>query len=219
MNNIGFFGGTFNPIHIGHIRMGVEVFEKTALDHIHFVPAAIPPHKKVKGLLDFDKRVHLINLAFQEYKVEDIFSVSLHESTMQGPSYTYFSLQLWQEIYKKVPYFILGLEDFLQLSLWHNGLDLPKFCNFIVVKRAHYKEEDFHLSIERYWGKEALQNSANKYSIFGNSLEYLETSRLDISSTKIRNAVLENSIIAGLVPEKVRYTIENNDDIKNKWAE
>ncbi len=223
MKKIGFFGGTFNPIHLGHIRMALEVYEKTGLDHLHFVPAPIPPHKKITGLLDFEKRVDFLQLSFKEYTLENIFSVSEHENTMQGPSYTYYSVQLWQELYKLTPYFIVGLEDFLQLPTWHNGLEIPEFTNFIVVKRAHYEEKDFHRAVKNYWQNNtqdyvnAKQIDESSYEVMGNTVEYIETSRMDISSTQIRNAMKEKKSVAALLPESVRHYILKHNEILDKW--
>ncbi len=222
---VGFFGGTFNPVHIGHIRMALEVYEEIGLSHIHFVPAPIPPHKKVKALLDFQTRVDFLNNSFKEYNLDSYFSVSEHENSMQGPSYSFYSVQLWQELYGQTPYFIVGLEDFLQLENWHNGLEIPRYSNFIVVKRAHYKREDFHTAVERFWlKKDKYSDYAQKindasYSIFGNSIEYLETSRLDISSTQIRNAMIEGKNASLLLPENVRKYVLAHDEIITKWSE
>ncbi len=217
MQRVGFFGGTFNPVHIAHIRMALEVYEMCNLDNLHFVPAPVPPHKQKAGLLDFATRVKLLKLAFDEYNLHDSFFISEHENTMSGPSYTYDSLQVWAELYKTKPYFIVGLEDFVQLHTWKKGLELSKFTNFIVVKRATYTIADFHNIMSSYWEKSLEKISDSKYSVLGSTIEYLETSRIDVSSTQIRNIMKEKRNVSGLLPESVRHYIQDNSMIVETW--
>ncbi len=218
MKKIGFFGGTFNPIHIGHLRIAFEVYEHFSMDSVHFVPAPLPPHKKVVGLLDYHTRAKLIELSFEELGFDN-FLVSDHENFMSGPSYSYESLQIWQKIHECTPYFILGLEDFVQLHTWHKGLELPKFTNFIVVKRAHFSPKEYHETIHNYWGNKTEKLSDSTYALMGNTIEYFETTRLDISSTKIRKLFCTKKNPVGLVTKNVQSHIENNANILEKWKE
>lgn len=204
MDKIALLGGTFNPIHNGHLRMALEIYEKCSLSQIHFVPSSIPPHKSTQGLLDFDIRVELLKLAFKEYHLEEIFSLSLHEQKMTGSSYTYNSLQAWQEIHKQRPYFIVGLEDFVKLDTWYRWQELPKHTHFIIVKRSSFTNEDFHAKIKEFWGKEAEKQEEDTYLIYTNTIKYIEIPRLDISSTSIRKAMCEGKDARFLLPESVR---------------
>ncbi len=218
MKKIGLFGGTFNPIHIGHIRMALEVFEKCSLEQVQFVPASLPPHKPTMGILPLEIRVKMIELTLEEYKLNDIFKISLHEEKIEGASYTYQSLKVWKEEYKVTPYFILGLEDFVRLDTWHNWNKLPNLANFLVVKRAHYTLEDFHKTIKNYW-QDAKEIDSHSYSLFGNTLSYIECSRLDISSTTIRNAFIENKDSRVLLAQSVFRFIEEHKEIVETWKE
>ncbi len=218
MKKIGFFGGTFNPIHLGHLRMALEVYEKCELSALHFVPAYVPVHKSTP-ILDFASRIDLIKIAIEEYNLKDKFFISPHESLLSTASYSYFSLQKWQEGNETKPYFIVGLEDFIKLDTWHNAMDLPKLTNFIVVKRAQYTEEDFHNIIKTFWQESAVQIGTHKYLILGSSIEYIETSRLDISSTMIRKAVCENKNTTCLLPQWVDAYIRRNKNILDCWNE
>ncbi len=218
MKKIGLFGGTFNPIHIGHLRMALEVYEMCALDQVQFVPASLPPHKSAKGILPLAMRVEMMELSFKEYQLNSVFTISLHETRLKGASYTYFSLKLWQEEHKLVPYFILGLEDFVRLNTWHNWQQLPLLAHFLVVKRAHYELEDFHKTVKSYWS-EAKQVDSHSYSIFGNTISYIESSRLDISSTTVRNAYLNNKDPRLLLPQSVYGYIQQNNEILRIWGE
>ncbi len=217
MKKIGLFGGTFNPIHIAHLRMALEVYQNCKLDEILFVPAYLPPHKSAKGILSLEIRTKLIRLALEEFQLNPIFDISLHEEKMQGASYTYNSLQLWKEENQHTPYFILGLEDFVRLNTWHNWQELPQLTNFIVVKRAHYSIDDFHSTVQKYW-PQATKNK-NLYSIHSNTIEYIESSRLDISSTTIRNAFIEKKDARLLLPQSVHSYIKANQEIIQKWSE
>ncbi len=218
MKKIGLFGGTFNPIHIGHLRMALEVYEACKLDEVQFVPASIPPHKSSKGILSLDLRVKMLELSLNEFDLKDIFSYSLHEEKIEGASYTYKSLEVWREKYTISPYFILGLEDFIRLNTWHNWQKLPSLTNFLVVKRAHYKVEDFHNTVKKYW-QDAVLTAQSTYSVQGNSINYIESSRLDISSTMIRNAFLAKKDARLLLPQSVHNFIKENEEIIEKWQE
>ncbi len=218
MQKIGFLGGTFNPIHNGHIRIALEAYEALELDLVHFVPSFMPVHKSSKDVLDFEIRVDLIKHAIQELELDDIFEVSEHESSLESGSYTYYSLQKWQELHKVKPYFIVGIEDFIKLDSWHNGYELPKFSHFIVVKRASLSSKEFEESIVKFWNGDAKKIADNSYEVYGSTISYFETTRLDISATDIRNASIQGKSLCCLVPRVVEeFILLNNEEVTDIW--
>ncbi len=211
MKKIGLFGGTFNPIHIGHIRIALECLESCGLQELQFVPSALPPHKEHTGILDFNIRKKLIELTIDEYKLNSRFSVSTHEQELDGPSYTFSSVQLWKEKYNTVPYFIVGLEDFIKLETWHQGEKLPEHTNFIVVRRKSHDINTFHEYIFKMWGSKVTRYNDTIYEINGNKIEYVECTRLDISATQIRENIIHGRSIICLVPSSVSdYLLKHN---------
>ncbi len=214
---IGFLGGTFNPIHLGHIRMAIEVYGKCALDSIHFVPAYKPVHKDNSNIISFSTRIDIIDIALEECGLKNKFKISRHENLLKTPSYTYFSLEKWKEEHKIKPYFIVGLEDFLRIDTWHNALELPTLAHFIVVKRANYSIKDFHETITNLWKEKAKKTSDTTYLISDSIVEYIETTRLDISSSKIRKNITTNKSTLCLLPLWADAYIRRNKNILDIW--
>jgi nicotinate-nucleotide adenylyltransferase len=131
---VGIFGGTFNPVHIGHLRAAIEVAEAVGLQAVEFVPAARPPHKVGNGLLDFDLRLELCRLA-----VEGLpgFSVNPLEARRDGPSYTCDTLTALGRSRPEDEFtFILGMGDLLCLGQRKNGYDLGRLAKLAVHARA-----------------------------------------------------------------------------------
>lgn len=174
---VGLLGGTFNPVHTGHIRHALEVGEALRLDRVLLTPAAVPPHKGCEGLLPFALRVELARAAagesgdagaraVAEYGAEGAgdagakggsghgcrLGVNTLEGELDGPSYTFVSLTVWRDRHPGVtPFFLMGVEDFTQLHTWRRGLDLPGLARLVVVSRAGAERELFLAALERHW--------------------------------------------------------------------
>ena len=129
-------GGSFNPPHIGHLRLAIEVREAlgTLVDSLVLVPCGNPPHKRADSLLPFALRAEMTRAAVRGLPG---ISVSEEEGERQGYSYTWDTLSRYRE---KLPgrelYFVIGTPDFALLHTWHRGLELPRLCQFIVVARG-----------------------------------------------------------------------------------
>lgn len=128
---VGLLGGTFNPVHAGHIRHALEVGEALNLERVLLTPAAVPPHKAAAGLLPFALRVELARAAARG---ASRLGVNTLEGELDGPSYTFVSLRAWRERHPGVtPFFLMGVEDFAALRSWHRGLELPGLARLVVV--------------------------------------------------------------------------------------
>ena len=133
---IGILGGSFNPVHIGHLRLALEVLEApvAALEYVELLPCAEPPHKPREGILPFELRSALLEVAGRRIPR---LRVNRLEGMRSGPSYTWDTLTAYAAQYPgQRPVFILGGEDFATLPQWFRGLELPQLADFVVVPRA-----------------------------------------------------------------------------------
>ena len=131
---IGLFGGTFNPIHYGHIRAALEVKEGFPLDECHFIPAATPPHKTIAGVADARDRLEMIQRAISGHDGFSVCDVELHRS---GPSY---SIDTVEYLKKTLPpgaevFFMLGVDAFLEFDTWRSFKKLLQTIPVIVMAR------------------------------------------------------------------------------------
>ena len=113
----GLFGGTYNPVHIGHLRAALEVKEGFSLDEVFLIPAALPPHKMPGEVADADDRLHMLSLALEDAPGLTISDVELKRS---GPSYTIDTVQHFK---RNAPdqfqiYLIMGMDAFLEIDTW-----------------------------------------------------------------------------------------------------
>lgn len=227
---VGLLGGTFNPVHAGHIRHALEVGEALGLERVLLTPAALPPHKSGTGLLPFALRVDLVRAAVRGVPR---LGVNTLEGELEGPSYTYASLVLWRKRHPGVtPFFLMGVEDFATLRAWHRGLELPGLAHLVVVPRAGSDRELFHAVLERCWpgavaGAVCADRTENapcpgRESVRlpdGGTCDFLPVPRLDISSSFVRERWLAGRDIHGLTPDDVLDGLEaHRDEVRRAWT-
>jgi len=206
VTRIGILGGSFNPIHAGHMRMAVEVRESVGLDRVLLVPAGEPPHKPAEGMLPFAHRLRLVELAVRGVSG---LSASGFEGTRPGPSYTYDTLSALRE---KMPgdelTFILGSEAFLALPTWRNGLELPHLACMAVVLRKDADPAALLAFAEATWpGMERVAEGQLRFAA-GNRLSFVSMPVFDISATDIRARWCARRSLAMLVPSAAEEIIE-----------
>jgi nicotinate-nucleotide adenylyltransferase len=207
---LGLLGGTFNPIHIGHLRAAVEVREAFNLDKLLLIPSANPPHKPVDHVADAEHRLEMVRLAT---KGVPSLEVSDLELARPGPSYTIETLRYFQDQYGHGSdvYFIVGQDAFSEITTWKSYKALFSTAHFIVMTRPGSKLssiEDFihtHIS-EAYQYDPAL----NRYmhpdwcTIF-----CVDITHIDVSASEIRDRIKHGRPIRFLVPDTVEaYIVE-----------
>ncbi|RZB30276.1 MAG: nicotinate-nucleotide adenylyltransferase [Desulfobacteraceae bacterium Eth-SRB1] len=212
---IGLFGGTFNPVHNGHLKAVYEVQKRFALDKSYIIPSAIPPHKKQDGVVDAKDRIEMIRLAvLNSPDIMESVVISDVELKRSGPSYTIDTVLHFKSILPEDSriYFILGLDAFLEIDTWKSYMDLFLLTSFIVITRFPAKQNDISImrkSLENY-----LQNRISlnyKYSdsesCYVNNerkpVFFFDVNPLNISSTRIRRLISQGRSIRLFVPEKV----------------
>ena len=206
---VGIMGGTFNPIHFGHLRAAEEVAESLRLEQIIFVPAAKPPHKSEVELVSFDLRWHMMELAIAG---NPLFVLSDLEYQRPGISYSVETLtQLSKERGgSEELYFVLGLDAFLELQTWKSYRELFTLCHFVVVARPGFSPKSLDAMLttqvsDRY--SLDIQVQGYRHPSL-HTVYYREVTLLDISSSTIRKLLAEGRTVRYLLPEKVEEYIQ-----------
>ncbi|MCK4325868.1 nicotinate-nucleotide adenylyltransferase [bacterium] len=184
---IGILGGTFNPVHCGHLVAADEVREKLALEKVIFVPSASPPHKNHPDIAPPEDRYQMTILATQS---NPFFSASDLELQRPGKSYSIETVKKFLNIYGKDTklYFITGTDAILEIFTWKDREELLKLCQFIVATRPGFDAGKIERTILK-------------------QVHLLKIPGLDISSTDIRSRIKEGRTIKYLLPEKVEEYI------------
>lgn len=209
--HIGLFGGTFNPIHRGHLWAASEVKKRFNLDQISLIPAALPPHKAPGQVAKADDRLAMINLAVADFSGFTVSDVELNRS---GPSYTIDTIRYFKQSLGEDAriYLIMGLDAFIEIHTWKSHQELLEQIAFIVIARPGEGYADARqgwevlaaylkstLSADYQFGAaDACYTSKGKQPIY-----IRDVKALDISSTKIREKVKKKQSIEGLVPPGV----------------
>jgi nicotinate-nucleotide adenylyltransferase len=215
--NIGLFGGTFDPIHFGHLRSALEVKETFGLEEIRFIPAAIPPHKETEDVADARDRLEMTRIAVEGFPG---FRVCDAELRREGPSYTVDTLEHFNSVFpeSKGICLIVGLDAFLQIDTWKSYRALFEMVPFIVVARPYARSYDYGERLQDL--TRFLQTRISKDFRFqqesscfireaGHPVHVFEGSLLEISSTKIRKMVRTGKAIDFLLPDGVVNYIRN----------
>lgn len=189
MEKIGVMGGTFNPVHIGHLATAETVREEFSLDKIIFVPAAVPPHKSGRNIAPAKKRLAMTEIATAS---NPYFCVSAIEFEREGLSYTVDTIDELKKIYGDGPeiFFIVGADVVNDLTTWHNPFELLQKCSLIAATRPG-----------NFFGDENLVTAFGEAA--AKKIHRLTTPALEISSTDIRRRIKQGRSIRYIVPEPV----------------
>ena len=217
LDRLGIFGGTFNPVHLGHLVVAEEVRERFSLDRVLFVPSYIPPHKSV-DVAPARARLAMVRLAIQDNPFFGLSDVEVRRGTR---SYTVDTLRDMAERVSARLYFLIGSEAFLQLHTWKEPPELFRYAHFIVMKRAGRETtleeledylEEFHRRFSQvefyYHGKlEDIQIFTVHCEGFESRIYLTPVVNIGISSTGIRKRVSKGKSIKYRVPREVEKFI------------
>ena len=186
MTTYAVIGGTFDPVHLGHLSIARDVLEQTEVDEVIFMPAKLQPFKLDEEISSFEERYTMLKIACAE---RDGLSVSRLEKDLEGVSYTYRTLDELRERLKKDDelWFITGSDTFTKLDTWTEAEHLLRTNSFIACDRPGYPVEELEEKRQEYFEK------------YGTRSVVINNERLDISSTMIRERVREGRPIDKLV--------------------
>jgi nicotinate-nucleotide adenylyltransferase len=208
MKKIGLFGGTFNPIHLGHLRSAEEIYESLPLERILFIPSAYPPHKKDDRIPPAPLRGEMVQLAIAG---NPHFSLSKVELDRQGKSYSVETVRHFRRLYGRQTdlYFMIGLDAFLEVNTWRQYAELFELCHFVVMTRPGFEKKfsPKHLPVELakdfcYDKRKAGYIHRSGYGVFPK-----EITAFDISSTNIRGKIQKGYSVKYLLPPAVEEFI------------
>ncbi len=201
---IGLFGGTFDPIHWGHLRSAEEVGETFALDRLYFIPTAIPPHKRGQTTTPAEDRLQMVRLAVAR---NPRFRVSTVEISRPGVSYSIDTIREFAARKRKGDelYFIIGLDAFREIGTWKDFRAIFPLCHFIVTSRPGSKEKDplkgTGVAVKKLFCYDFQQGNYRHES--GTRIYFVELTDIAISASEIRALVRRGKSIRYLVPIEV----------------
>jgi len=209
---LGLFGGTFNPIHFGHLRSAEEVCEALDLHQVWFIPAALPPHKAGVEVTPFEVRLAMTRLAVGRHPR---LAVSDVEGRRPGKSYSIETLRHFREEFgpRGELYFILGMDAMLEITSWKDYRELFTLCHFVVLDRPGYERNRLEklLKEQVHPDFQPLSYGGGFQHPSGYRVLFQATTLMDISATRIRSLVQQGSSIRYLLPERVRRFILKNE--------
>lgn len=195
---IGIMGGTFDPIHVGHLILGERAYEQLGLDKVWFMPSGNPPHKRNRqGRASDDQRVAMVKNAIAG---NPHFELSLIEMNENGYSYTYRTLENLKKEHPDTDYyFIIGADSLYNFATWKEPARICQACTLVVATRNHTPV------------KELDQEMTYLSQQYGGQFLRLDTMNIDISSELIRLWLKEGKSLRYYVPDDViRYIYQNN---------
>jgi len=206
---LGILGGTFNPIHFGHLRAAEEIRERFCLDKVLFIPSNIPPHRPLAGIVPFSHRYQMVKLAIGD---NPYFIVSDVEGKRPGKSYTVDTLKVLHNQYKNSAfYFIIGLDAFLAINTWKKPRELFNLAHFVVIPRKNLDKKQILHALKTIYPHLDLEIQQDVIQIpHGKNIFFCPISSLNISATQIRKLVNANKSIRYLVPRAVEDYIYQN---------
>lgn len=210
MNAIGILGGTFDPIHFGHLRMAEELREQLGLERVRFIPAAVPPHRASPQIEAFH-RAEMVRLAIAG---NPAFTLDNRELARSGPSYSLDTLtELRAELGTETPLCLLiGSDAFLGLHTWHRWRELQDLAHFIVAHRPGTipREDAMSPELRQVWQQRGTLQPADVQAMPAGRILLLPITALDISASAIRTALVEGRSTRYLMPETVRAYIDSH---------
>jgi len=223
---IAFFGGTFDPVHRGHLEVARAAAKRFDLSLVYFSPADIPPHKQKRKLASFEHRFAMVALATAGDKR---FIPSLLDAYTGGPNYSLETVRRLKNTLGKSDrlYFLIGMDAFEEIGTWYKPVELLHECEFIVVSRPSYSLDDAARALPKALRppepvlKKLSKQQVGTIELPGTAIHRLDDVWESVSSTQIRAAARKPAKqLSRLVPAPVAEYIEKQHlylDAGGKW--
>ena len=214
---IGLFGGTFNPIHLGHLRAAEEVLEALELERILFVPSRVPPHKEHEAkdpIASATRRLEWVERAIAGHKG---FSIDRIELDRPGPSYLVETLETFRArpACTRPPVFVVGQDAFAEMGDWREPERIFGLADFAVMTRPPALLDRLEPCLPTV-AKAAFEvepdGQGARHRAADTRIDLVPITALDVSSSRIRRACRESRSIRYLVPESIRESIEKSGE-------
>lgn len=200
ISKIGLLGGTFDPVHFGHLQLAEAALRECSLDKVFFVPAASPPHKDETTVTSFAHRVAMLEIVSAK---NSHFACSAIEGQLPTPSYTFDTLHALGDFFPEDAdlFFIIGVDAFLDIKTWKSYREILRLVNIVIAQRNGFRKTqlvDFLKTIGYTGQKKCWQGDDGRKKIF-----LLEAQPGNFSSTLIRKKIKEGILPEGDIPEGV----------------
>lgn len=197
MKRIGIFGGTFDPVHIGHTSLADDAMKQAGLEKVIFVPAKFQPFKLNRKITSEKDRAEMLKLAVMD---NNRFEVSEYELNSENVSYTYLTMRAMKELYGQEAelFFITGTDSFIKIETWKNSEELLRGYSYIIGTRPGYREDELIICMKHLAGK------------YGTDIVNISNIQHDISSTEIRNQIKAGHDVSKFLHGSVERYIKKN---------
>jgi nicotinate-nucleotide adenylyltransferase len=194
---VALYGGSFNPVHCGHVIIARSMAEQLALERVVFLPSASPPHKEADDLADASHRAEMIHLAIAG---DPRFELSDYDLTREGPTYTYDTVQHFRDLLgpRTTLCWMIGADSLVDLPNWYRATELVDQCMIITACRPGWDVIDWTPLEQAFEPRQCKDLRAG----------LVETPRIDISSTQVRDRCAAGRSIRWLVPDAVAEYIK-----------
>ena len=210
MRLVGIFGGTFNPIHFGHLRMAQELADGLGMDEVKFIPSANPPHKE-SVTVSAEHRAAMVEIAIAD---NPLFTLDQCELKREGASYTIDTLTSLRESLGKETALCLmmGSDAFVKLNTWHRWRELLDYAHIVLVQRPNPTEpqEKINEELQTFLQDHYTEQVSDLSNESAGLINMQTISAHDISATQIRSQLQHGQSVRYLLPNKVTEYIQQH---------
>jgi nicotinate-nucleotide adenylyltransferase len=207
---IGVLGGTFDPIHLAHLRLAEELADTFGLTRVRFIPAAVPPHRGTPSA-SAQHRLDMVRLAVAD---NPRFEIDSRELARQGPSYTFDTVRELRAEIDRPLCLLMGTDAFVAFATWHRWRELLELVHIVVARRPGYPLQDLAAALPavlkaEYLGRHCSEREALTQEPGGRIFTH-ELTALDVSASALRKLIARGKSLRYLLPDAVIAYIENH---------